>query len=59
MFLGPIYMLYASFHPKTQKLYSGQNSWQVGPSGIIERNLIVFFFFFLFTKDISICFLDL
>ena len=37
LFLGPLNMLSKSFSAKMPKLCSGQNSWPVGPRGIMEQ----------------------
>ena len=42
---------------KMQKLFSGQNSWPLGPKGIFEQDLIDFPA--PPSNDFSICFMDL
>ena len=50
-------MLPTNFRAKLMTLHSGQNSSIVGPRGIFVQNFPDVFF--LFSKDFSICFLDL
>ena len=60
LFLGPLNVLSTSFHAHTLTIASGQNSWLVEPRGIfIEKKLEFFSFLFFFSKEFSICSLDL
>ena len=57
-FLEHLYICYLQvFMQKMQKLFSGQNSWPLGPKGIFEQDLIDFPA--PPSNDFSICFMDL
>ena len=43
-FLELLNKISISFRAKTSTLYSGQNSWPIGPRGIFKKILIEFFF---------------
>ena len=53
-FLELLNMLSINFRAKTSTLYSGQNSWPIGPRGIFKKILIEYFFL---AKYFSCCFL--